>query len=224
MWTPDPPEVTAALREGDLLVNLALPKLTWPLSYARPPGRDASADQTVLVPSGKLQSHLVVSQCCIIENKAVAAVARVRTTQPLTADQIRDLERELPSDDPGVGYAFSEHALKPVGEHLGTQGRQGLDRGLYLYPDLFRLYRRLPGITGRGDVPEGRAALRVRLGAFWARAEAEDKQHLEERGMSAGFILELVPAVPATAAEPVAGPPDASARQHRDGVTSIPLG
>jgi hypothetical protein len=205
MWTPDPPGPTAALRQGDLLVNLALPKLTWPLSYARPPGQDASADQTILVPSGKMQTHLVVSQCCTIENKAVAALARVRTTKPLTADQIRDLERELPSDDPEVGYAFAEHALKPTGEHLERKD------GKVWIADFASIQTYSGSIADfqasrvAAMSPEGRRALRVRLGAFWARAEAEDEQHLEERGMSVGFILELVPAVPATAAEPVAG-------------------
>lgn len=205
MWTPDPPGPTAALRQGDLLVNLALPKLTWPLSYARPPGRDASADQTILVPSGKMQTHLVVSQCCTIENKTVAALARVRSTKPLTADQIRDLERELPSDDPEVGYAFAEHALKPTGEHLERKdGRVWIAdfASIQTYSGSIADFQasRVAAMS-----PEGRRALRVRLGAFWARAEAEDEQHLEERGMSVGFILELVPAVPATAAEPVTG-------------------
>jgi hypothetical protein len=205
MWTPDLPEATAALRQGDLLVNLALPKLTWPLSYARPPGQDASADQTVLVSSGKLQTYLVVSQCCTIENQAVAALARVRTTKPLTADQIRDLERELPSEDPEVSYSFTEHALKPAGGHLERKD------GKVWVADFASIQTFSGSITDfqasrvAAMSPEGRAALRVRLAAFWGRAEAEDEQHLKERGMSAGFILELVPAVPATATVPMVG-------------------
>jgi hypothetical protein len=205
MWTPDLPEPTAALRQGDLLVDLALPNLKWPLHYARPPRQDASADQTVLVPSGKLQTHLVVSQCCTIENKAVAALARVRPTKPRAADEARDLEREFPSDDPEVSYSFVEHALKPVGGHLEREG------GLIWVADFTSIQTYSGSITGFQESrvaamsPEGRRALRVRLGAFWARVEAEDEQHLAERGMSAGFIIELVPAVPATAAEPVAG-------------------
>lgn len=200
MWTPDPPEPAAALRQGDLLVNLALPKLTWPLSYARPPGQDASEGQPVLVTSGKLQTYLVVSQCCVIENKTVAALARVRTTKPLTPDEIRDLERELPSDDPEVSYAFSEHALKPVEEHLERK-----DRKIWV-ADFASIQTYSGSITDfqasrvAAMSPEGRAALRVRLGAFWARAEAEDEQHLKERGMPLGFTLELVPAAPPTAA------------------------
>jgi hypothetical protein len=205
MWTPDPPEPTAALRQGDLLVDLALPNLKWPLYYARPPRQDASADQTVLVPSGKMQTHLVVSQCCTIENKSVAALARVRTTRPLSDDEIRELERELPSDDPEVAYAFSEHALKPVGEHLERRD------GKVWVADFASIQTYSGTITDfqasrvAAMSPEGRAALRVRLAAFWGRAEADDEQHLKAHGMSAGFILELVPAVPAAPELPVAG-------------------
>jgi hypothetical protein len=199
MWTPDPPKPAASLRQGDLLVNLALPKLKWPLCYARPPGQDASADQTVLVPSGKMQIHLVVSQCCIIENQAVAALARVRSTMPLSEDQIRDLEREFPTDDPEVSYAFAEHALKPVGEHLERKGDK------VWVADFASIQTYSGSITDfqasrvAAMSPEGRVALRVRLAAFWGRAEADDKEHLRKHGKSAGLTLELVPAVPTTA-------------------------
>lgn len=193
---PDAPQRTATLRQGDLLVNLALPNLTWPLSYARPPGQDASAGQTVLVPSGKLQAYLVVSQCCIIENKAVAGLARVRTTQPLTADQVQDLERELPSDDPEVSYAFSEHALKPVGEYLERKDRKVWVADFASIQTYSGSIADFQSSRVAAMSPEGRAALRVRLGAFWARVEAEDEEYLKERGMSVGFKLELVPAVP----------------------------
>lgn len=205
MWTLDPPEPAAALRQGDLLVDLALPNLKWPLNYARPPRQDVSGDQTVLVSSGKLQAHLVVSQCCTIENKAVAALARVRPTRPRTADEARDLDREFPSDDPEVSYSFVEHALKPVG------GRLERDGGLIWVADFTSIQTYSGSITDFQESrvaamsPEGRRALRVRLGAFWARVEADDERHLKERGMSTGFILELVPAVPTTVEEPVAG-------------------
>lgn len=205
MWTPDLPQPAAPLRQGDLLADLALPKLTWPLSYARPPGQDASGNQTVLVSSGKLMIHLVVSQCCTIENKAVTALARVRTTAPLTADQISELEQEVPSDDPEVSYAFSEHALQPVGKYLERKD------GKVWVADFASIQTYSGSIADfqasrvAAMSPEGRAALRVRLAAFWGRAEAGDEQHLKERGMSAGFFLEMVPAVPATAAAHVLG-------------------
>jgi hypothetical protein len=204
MWLSYLPEPAASLRQGDLLVDLALPKLKWPLNYARPPGQDVSADQTVLVPSGRMQIHLVVSQCCTIENQTVAALARVRPTQPLTDGQIRDFERELPSDDPEVSYSFTEHALKPVGEHLERKA------GKIWVADFASIQTYSGSIADfqasriAAMSPEGRRALRVRLGAFWSRAEAEDELHLKERGMSVGFALELVPAVPATAAMPAA--------------------
>jgi hypothetical protein len=204
MWTPDLPEPTAALRQGDLLVDLALPTLKWPLHYARPPREDVSGEQPVLVPSGKVQPHLVVSQCCTIENKTVAALARVRPTRPRTADEARDLEREFPSDDPEVSYSFVEHALKPVGGHLEREG------GLIWVADFTSIQTYSGSIADfQGSrvaamSPEGRRALRVRLGGFWARVEAEDEQYLTKRGMSTGFRLEFVAAVPATTAEPTA--------------------
>ena len=203
---PDPPEHAAALRQGDLLVDLALPSLKWPLAYARAPKADMAADQLiVLPPSGKLLTYLVVSQCCTIENKSVAALARVRNTQPLTESQVLDFEREIPTDDPEEGYAYTEHALKPVGEHLKrTQSKIWVAdfTSIQSYSGSIADFRssRVAAMS-----PEGRAALRIRLGAFWARAEAEDERILKERGMSPGFVLELVPAAPVVATASTVG-------------------
>lgn len=199
MWMPDAPENSAALRQGDLLVDLALPSLKWPLAYARAPKADMAPDQPIVLPAGRMLTYLVVSQCCTIENKSVAALARVRNTRPLSDSELCDLEREVPTDDPEIAYAYTEHALKPVGKHLHrTQDKVWVAdfTSIQTYSGSIADFQssRVAAMS-----PEGRRALRIRLGAFWARAEAEDKGILEQHGLSAGFILELIPAAPVVA-------------------------
>jgi hypothetical protein len=220
MWLPTCPEKSAALRQGDFLYGLVLPRLTWPLSYARPPESTIQKNQMVLLPAAKPYGYLVVSQCCTIENQTVAALAEVRSTKPLSESELRDYEREepvyepddaTPADDGSLedtdsGYVFNAHALGPFEEYFPRVG------GRIYIADFVTTQ------TYSGDIrdfqearvaamsPAGRRLLRIRLALFWGRAEDEDEQWLIEHdvpvGMTAPVPAGETPPVPAGEAPP----------------------
>lgn len=216
MWLPTCPEKSAPLRQGDFLYGLVLPKLKWPLSYARPPESTIEKNQMVLLSAAKPYGYLVVSQCCTIENQTVAALAEVRGTKPLSESELRDYEREEPVYEPedatpaneGVledtdsGYVFNAHALAPFDEYLPRNGGR-------IYIADFITIQTYSGNIGDFQAarvaamsPIGRRLLRIRLALFWGRAEAEDEQWLIEHGVPAGET----PPVPAGETPPV--PPE----------------
>lgn len=200
MWLPTCPEKSAALRQGDFLCGLVLPRLTWPLSYARPPESTIDKNQMVLLPAAKPYGYLVVSQCCTIENQTVAALAEVRSTKPLSESELRGFEREQPVyeredstpadagvlEDTDSGYVFNAHALAPFGDYLRRNG------GRIYVADFITIQ------TYSGDIadfqearvaamsPVGRRLLRVRLALFWGRAEDEDEKWLIEHDVPVG--------------------------------------
>ncbi|SRR6266498_495848 len=200
MWLPTCPEKSVALRQADFLYGLVLPRLTWPLSYARPPESAIEKNQMVLLSTAKPYGYLVVSQCCTIENQIVAALAEVKRTKPLSESELRDYEREQPvyeSDDAapadeGVledtdsGYVFNAHALTPFDEYLPR-------RGGHIYIADFTTIQTYSGNIAdfqearvAAMSPVGRRLLRIRLALFWGRAEDEDKQWLIEHDIPVG--------------------------------------
>lgn len=196
---PEPPEATETLRQGDLLIDLVLPKLTWPLAYARAPDAVISADQPIVLPSGKVQIYLVVSQCCTIANRGVVALGKVRNTAPLRLDQMQAYEREVPTDDPEATFAFNEHPLQPVGGYLQRSQNQIYVADFTSIQSYSGRIEQFQASRVAAMSPEGRRGLRIRLAAFWSRVEGEDEELLTERGISPGFKLEVeapVTAVP----------------------------
>jgi hypothetical protein len=186
MWMPDAPDESAALRQGDLLLGLALPKLTWPLSYARPPETTVAENQMVVLPSGRIQAYLVVSQCCTIENLTVAALAVVRSTQSLTPEQLSEYEREEPSSDPESRYAYNAHALSPFKEHLLREKRRIFIADLTSIQSYSGAISDFQKSRVAAMTPAGRRLLRIRLSYFWGRPEGEDELWFEEHGLPAG--------------------------------------
>jgi hypothetical protein len=186
MWMPNAPDSSAALRQGDLLTGLMLPRLAWPLSYARPPEAAVAGNQTVLLSATRPSAYLVVSQCCTIENQTVAALAVVRSTRSLSAAELREYELEEPSGDPDLNYVFNLHALMPFQGHLLRQ-----DGRIYV-ADLTSTQSYSGAISDFQKArvaamsPAGRRLLRIRLALFWGRVEREDEQWFEENGLPAG--------------------------------------
>jgi hypothetical protein len=213
MWLPTCPEKSATLRQGDFLDGLVLPRLVWPLSYARPPERTVDKGQMALLPAAKPYGYLVVSQCCTIENQLVAALAEVKSTKPLSDSELRDYEREQPvyeSDDTVLanerapedidsGYVFNSHALAPFGEYFPRA------RGRIYVADFTTIQSYSGDIRDFQEArvasmsPVGRRLLRIRLALFWGRAEAEDEHWLNEHGIPVGET----PPVPAAETPPV---------------------
>jgi len=74
----------------------------------------------------------------------------------------------------GEAYAYSAFLLEPIAGHLDEEG------GRLKVVDLTQIatFRGFDAVLGTNVVarmtPEGRRALRIKLGYFWARAEAED--------------------------------------------------
>ena len=200
MWLPTCPEKSAALRQGDFLCGLVLPRLTWPLSYARPPESTIDKNQMVLLPAAKPYGYLVVSQCCTIENQTVAALAEVRSTKPLSESELRGFEREQPVyeredstpadagvlEDTDSGYVFNAHALAPFGDYLRRNGGR-------IYVADFITIQTYSGRHSRfSRSPCGRdesgwptfASCPTR--ALWGRAEDEDEKWLIEHDVPVG--------------------------------------
>jgi hypothetical protein len=193
MWLSTCPEKSVTLRQGDFLYGLMLPRLIWPLAYARAPESTVAKNQAVLLYAAKPYGYLVVSQCCTVENQTVAAVAEVKSTKPLSELELRDYEREEPVyesenaalaeealENTDSGYVFNAHALAPFEGYLGrADGR--------LYVADFTTIQTYSGSIEdfqearvAAMTPVGRRLLRIRLALFWGRVEDEDRQWLTE--------------------------------------------
>jgi hypothetical protein len=186
MWLDKCPDESEELRQGDLLVGLFLPKLAWPVTYARAADEPVGPGQPVVLPSTKVTAHIVVSQCCAIESHRVTALAVVRSTKRLSASELEGYEREEPSE--GLAYTFNQHALAPFDGHLGrVDGRISVaDFGsIQTYSGAIE---QLQAYRVAGMTPAGRRVLRIRLAAYWGRPEAEDAKALASEGIPPGSI------------------------------------
>jgi hypothetical protein len=198
MWLTTCPDKFATLRQGDFLYGLVLPRLRWPLSYARPPEGAIAKDQPVLLTATKPYGYLVVSQCCTIENQVVAALAEVKSTKPLSDQELSDYEREEPEieantetdeegqNNPRPGYVFNAHPLAPFDQYLGRAGGRIYIADLTTIQTYSGTIKDFQEARVAAMDPIGRRALRIRLALFWGRVEAEDEQWLTERGIPVG--------------------------------------
>lgn len=200
MWLPVCPEKSAGLRQGDFLYGLVLPRLVWPLSYARPPEGAIAKNQTVLLSATQPYGYLVVSQCCTIENQTVAALAEVKSTKPLSDQELSDYEREEPIYEPeneaqtdeavpenlNSGYVFNAHALAPFGQYLMRTGRRVYIADFTTIQTYSGTIKDFQEARVAAMDPIGRRSLRIRLALFWGRVEDEDEQWLTERGIPVG--------------------------------------
>lgn len=187
MWLEEAPAPTDDLRQGDLLTGLILPQLKLPISYIRLATAEPSPGDSVLLNTPKQTTeYLVVSQCCVIENNSVVALAPVENTGRLADESLAAHLNNEPIG--GAGYVYTAQMLPPINGHLAVSN------GLSPKAANFRKIQTYSGeisILQRSRVaamsPAGRRILRIRLGLFWGRAEAEDEKWLEQNGLPSGL-------------------------------------
>lgn len=186
MWMDEPLPKTEILRQGDLISDLLLPRLAFPLPYARGQDMSPAEGQPIVLTANKSAYYLVTSQCCTIEQKSVCALARLSKVSARTSEQLDALALEEPDGNADVKYSFASHPLKPisgvlnesigiahVADFLTIQTYSGALEDLQA--------RRVASMT-----PEGRRLLRIRLSLFWGRAEREDEEYLLSQGLPVG--------------------------------------
>lgn len=194
MWEANPPPPGDALRQGDLLWRVMLPKLKLPLSAVHVPGAELPKTAP-LQAVGVARDFIVVSQCCEVENGDTVAVAPALSTPPLNEVLKAALEADEPpleeaaapedgEDEPR--YAFDLFRLLPLAG-LIEEGP-----GRYVVADLGEI------ISLSGDLhplranrrarmkPEARRLLRIKLMYFFGRVEDEDAEYLEELNIPPG--------------------------------------
>lgn len=181
MWEAEHAPADDPLRQGDLLKSVLFPILKVPLETVALEGKSAALVAT------KYKWGLVVSQCCDNENDDYAAIAQVQPRTNLTAEQnAAYLAYEPVVDDP-EGYIIEEFRLEPYGDLQPPNGGQQvalLNRVSVFWGDCSPL--RATRIARMK--PEGRRWLRLNLSMLWGRAEADDRQHLQQAGVPAGFL------------------------------------
>jgi hypothetical protein len=189
MWEVDAPPPEEALRQGDLLKAVLLPKLRLPLAVVHVPGVDINKSASVQA-MGSVRDFLVVSQCCQIENKVTVAVAPIQSTRPL--DDV--LRESLDADEPPVEeeeghFAFDMLRLLPldgvVDEGVGRYTIADLGQIISLEGEV----QQLQNYRQARMSPEGRRLVRIKLMYFFGRAEEEDVAYLNARGIPVGPTL-----------------------------------
>lgn len=195
MWIDGPLDASGALRQGDLLRELVLPKVQMPFSFVNIAQRNdpRPGDKLVLDTHGRPRRYLVVSQCCEIEKGASIAVAPIVSTGPLTSERQIPYKAEEPTD-PSTGYVFSGYVIEPLGELFPE-----LTNGRLLIADLTQIQSVIAPtqllvdqLCARMTV-QARRLLRIKLSSFWSRPEADDEAELMQLGLPVG----ATPPVPA---------------------------
>ena len=186
MWEPLLPPEGDLLRQGDLVKGVMLPRLRLPLEVAHVPGTNPE-DGAVIPLKGYARDFLIVSQCCEIENGAFVSLALIRSTGPLNEALREGLQAEQPPS-PGEegGFVFDQFRLDPL-DHLVEEPDYR-----YTVADLGQIIsfggqrEDLNPYRQARMTPEGRRLLRIKLTYYFGRAENDDANHLEERGIPIG--------------------------------------
>ena len=185
MWEADCPDAGEDLRQGDLLDGLLLPVLTLPIKVAHFSGSEPAAGDSALLGLKGPKHYVVVSQCCTIENGNQVAIAPVKSTPTLTNEEALGYLDEEPTDE--RNFVYSVLRLEDLPEVL-----EALGRGRYRVVDLQATQSwagdrsALRAARRARMTPEGRRLLRIKLGFFWGRAEAEDAVALRGLGLPEG--------------------------------------
>ena len=170
------------LRQGDILGDVALLKpARLPLDITRPAGAEPARGHTAPV-AVEVGDFMVLSQCCIIEQDKKIVVAPIRKLSKQTDEDIAIYFADHTADR----YAVRAHGLMPVGERFSST----VDGELWV-ADLTSQVTVTPPkplvdhFIARMTVP-ARRDLRLRLAAFWSRAEPEDEKLLQQQLPPAG--------------------------------------
>ena len=181
MWVGEVPDEADDLRQGDLIEGLVAPRLALPFLVARTAGSEPRADDQALLKVVRPRYFIVVSQCCTLERGRVAALAPIRSSARLDATERRAyLNTQLPTEEDSSGYVFVAHAIESFN---GTHPAPATGERLHIadFTEIQTFTGDLTELRGRRVArmdPSARRDLRVRLSAFWGRAEAEDREWL----------------------------------------------
>ena len=181
IWARDTPQPEDLLRQGDLILNVPFPVLK--VEPEIDPNHNTAVVRMIRRPA------IVVSQCCTTQNRSVAELAAVVRTGKISADSpmVRGLMQPYPAKSGQVFY--DGMWLEPLGSVVPGERAEGR------YHHISFAHR----VTFNGDLtwlqikraarmtPVGRRDLRMRLGAWYSRVEAEDEKLLKHAGEIAGF-------------------------------------
>jgi len=180
VWLPDPPS-DDPLRQGDLIDDVPFPDVS---------GEPMIEDGTVTLPVA-VGPALLVTQCCDIQQKDVARVARVakiNNPRGRAYEAITGVEPVEPDEDGFVRYSTRFFALDPVGP-LSRLDERYLWVAMLLETMEYRgdlswlLRRRVARMT-----PEERRTLRTKLMLSGGRTTDEDADYLLARGEQEHFV------------------------------------
>ena len=185
MWAPPESDGYDDIRQGDVLRGLILPNLKTPIRYLNS-GEVSNGDIAAFSTPQKARDYLVVSQCCDLENGSNVAVAPVKSTRPLPANQRAALYAESPNEE--TGYSYSQFGLSPL---EGLIEPRVDNQAMYAALDEIQTYLDASEHFGSCVIarmtPAGRRLLRMKLSLFFGRAEADDAAQLRSMGISEGF-------------------------------------
>lgn len=184
MWLEPLPNDDDPLRQGDLLVEITLPKLRLPI-----PRYPFGQLEATTVAASEF-NVIVVSQCCDNARNDYVAVAPIGRLGQLPDHHLRAL---LNPEPVWKGTSLSEYVLEHfhIEPIAGLLENPGADR--YLVAKLYRaasfygdcrslLEKRRARMT-----VEARRLLRIKLGLLWSRPEGGDVEALERRGLPPGL-------------------------------------
>ena len=183
MWLDSLPDDNDPLRQGDLLINITLPKLEphIPLLYVQ--------QQRLTTVPAMTSNVIVISQCCDNYESRYAVVARVGYLGNLQDRYVQALKNPEPLWDRTAlsGYTPREFLIEPIPGILDDPGENR-----YLVAKLHQ------SATFSGDctpllktrrarmTAEARRLLRIKLGVLWGRVEEDDVDELKRRGLPLG--------------------------------------
>jgi hypothetical protein len=188
MWADVALDANEELRQGDLTQGFVFPRLKLPFLAVQPlsgPGKETPQEEAPqLVVESKRGLHLVVSQCCTIENRRIVALAPVTWTPPL----LPRLREALLADDPPEegddegAYATDMFMLEPVAGVIEARENQFSVVDLNQIASFSGFYQVLRGLRVARMTPQARLRLRTKLAYYWSRAEKSDVEALRSQG------------------------------------------
>jgi hypothetical protein len=186
VWSSTAVPTDDPLRQGDLLLNVDLPKLKRPIPAIPLEFKQRANMQ---LPYAR-QTALVVSSCCANANEEYLAVAPVQPLGGLTDEQEEALLRmEPPDPDSGVygGYDIDHFRLDPLVGFLvdppHAYQAAFLARAIPFWGDCSDLRgHRIARMT-----VEARRLLRLNLSLLWSRVEQSDAEELRSKGLPVWF-------------------------------------
>lgn len=179
VWTPA--SEADALRQGDLLQRITLPRLDVPLvTYIQGPDRH----EFVCV-AKEYRFAVVLTQCCSLQKSSTVAVAPLHRSKPIPARFVERLHGS-PSLGEDAGALFAMYAELPLDVDTDGVDERTVPAGVLAPVIDFGLVTAVhkDSLLDEGTLrthqmdPISRSWLRERLARYWGRVADEDIEHL----------------------------------------------